>query len=494
MTTNQPEVSCLCDNRLTTTPTEGAKHLPKENKFKCTKIQSLPPHIDWYTTLTAVHLGGTIPILPASFDQLTTLLLSNCVNLPTIPLYPNLQVCKIEDCNELMEMYFPESLQTLTIRNCNYPLLQLPTTLSVKSLHIKNCTGIHKLPESMIHLENLRISDVNLHTIPIVTSLTSFRMERNRDEFTLPVLENLQELYLHYIDLVALPSPLPELHTLSLYDCRSVEIPHYPKLTELNTNDDHLPQDSVGTLKKLYYLSDHPPFNLSSFQEIRCLDLSGCSFIGQQYPLPLFAKIETLYLSGCHNMDQLPDGMIHLRTLAIRYCTNLTTLPKLESLQTLDLEHTPITTNISSMDYPALKSVDLIHTHIREVSMELRLERLHYVPTQRCTIMLEKCPIAKDLRVPKRTLTRLYEMYYQLLITRRVNAIRPPDELIDASTLLQPEFCSLIAIQILFPGISSKSTLSELKKICSIIPSIKGYSKLKKKEVVELLYRYVKQL
>lgn len=476
------EVRCLCGNHLAV----DAKHLSKDIRFKCTKIQSLPPHIDWYTTLTAVHLGGTIPELPTSFDQLTTLLLTNCVDLQTIPLYPNLQVCKIEDCIQLIDMKFPESLQTLTIRDCNNPLLRLPSTLSVKRLYIKDCPGINQLPESMNHLETLTIMDVDLYRIPILPKLISFRMERNQCEFTLPVLENLQELYLHLIDLVALPS-LPELHTLSLYDCTSLEIPYYPKLAELNTNDDHLPQDSLGTLKKLYYLADHQPLNLSSFQEIRFLDLSGCSFICRQYPLPLFAKLETLYLSGCYNMDQLPDGMIHLRTLGMRHCTNITTLPKLESLQTLDLEHTPITTNISSVDYPALKSVDLTHTHIREISMELRLERLHYVPTTRYNIMLEKCPIAKDLRVPKRTLTRLYEMYYQLLIDGSTSSGGECKR-----TQLQPELCSLIAIQIIFPGISSKSTLSELKKICSIIPSIKKYSKLKKKEVVELLYRYVK--
>lgn len=459
-------IACLCGS-----------HLPKDNKFKCTKIQSLPPHIEWYPTLTAIHLGGSIPRLPTTFEQLTTLLLSNCVDLHTIPLYPNLQVCKIEYCNELIEMYFPESLQTLTLRNCNNQLLHLPTTLSVKSLHIKYCTGIDKIPESMIHLENLTISGVNLHTIPTLPKLISLSMDRNHDEFTLPVLENLQVLHLHLIDLVALPSPLPELHTLSLYDCTSLEIPHYPTLTQLNTNDDHLPQDSFETLQKLYYLSHHQPLNLSSFQEIRFLELTNCSFICRQYPLPLFPKIEQLFISYCDNMDQLPDGMIHLRELNIRCCNGLTTLPELGSLHTLDLENTPITTNISSVGYPELRSVTLILTRIREVSMELRLEKLHYVPTSRSNIMLEKCPIATDLRVPKRTLTRVYEMYYQVLVD---------------TTSLRPEFCSLIAIQILFPGISSKSTLPELKKICSIIPSIKKYSKLKKKDVVELLYRYVK--
>ncbi|XP_034704559.1 putative disease resistance RPP13-like protein 1 isoform X1 [Vitis riparia] len=257
------------------------KHLPKLTKLEISKCGQLVCRLPMAPSMRELMLEECDDVVVRSASSLTSLASLDISN-----------VCKIPD--ELGQLH---SLVQLSVRCCP-ELKEMPPILhsltSLKNLNILQCESLASFPEMALPtmLERLQI-----RYCPILESLPEGMMQNNT---------TLQHLFFMDCDsLRSLPRDIDSLKTLSIFDCKKLELAfqedmthnHYASLTKFSITDS-------------------------------CDSLTS-------FPLASFTKLEYLLIENCGNLESLyiPDGLHHvdltsLQSLTIADCPNLVSFPR----------------------------------------------------------------------------------------------------------------------------------------------------------------------
>ncbi|KAJ1383723.1 Virus X resistance protein-like, coiled-coil domain [Sesbania bispinosa] len=219
--------------------------------------------------------GQLVPLenLLQNNASLTSLTISSCQNLPSIPstlgCLTALKSLTIRWCEELLTL--PEDLQKLSSLEC---------------LELSECHSLVALPEGIQGLHTLR--SLSIENCNSITSLPCGLQH-------LTVLEHLAIMYCPVLD--HLPAELSNLSML-----RSLYILSCPKLSFLPESLKHV--TSLQTLE------------IHSCPELRVLPRW----------IDKLAFLRSLVISDCHNIESLPEGLRHLSNLqhlSIHGCSTL---------------------------------------------------------------------------------------------------------------------------------------------------------------------------
>ncbi|XP_034680491.1 putative disease resistance RPP13-like protein 1 [Vitis riparia] len=267
---------------------------------KCPKLKKdLPEHLPKLTELEISECEQLVCCLPMApsirrleLQKCDDVVVRSAGSLTSLASLHIREVCKIPD--ELGQLH---SLVQLSVRWCP-ELKEIPPILhsltSLKNLDIQQCESLASFPEMALPpmLERLRIN-----SCPILESLPEGMMQNNT---TLQCLE-----LCCCGSLRSLPRDIDSLKTLSIYDCKKVELALLENMTH----------NHYASLTNFYIWN------------------TGDSFTS--FPSASFTKLETLYLWNCTNLESLyiPDGLHHvdltsLQSLDIWECPNLVSFPR----------------------------------------------------------------------------------------------------------------------------------------------------------------------
>ncbi|RVW74214.1 putative disease resistance RPP13-like protein 1 [Vitis vinifera] len=289
---------------------------------KCPKLKKdLPKHLPKLTELEIWGCEQLVCCLPMA-PSIRELMLVECDDVVvrsagslTSLAYLNIRyVCKIPD--ELGQL---NSLVHLGVYGCP-ELKEIPPILhsltSLKNLNIENCESLASFPEMALPpmLEWLRIN-----SCPILESLPEGIMQNNT---------TLQCLEIRCCgSLRSLPRDIDSLKTLSIYECKKVEL----ALLEDMTHNPTLPlPNSIYGVLSLYIPDGLHHVDLTSLQS---LEICNCpnlvSFPRGGLPTP---NLRMLYIGNCKKLKSLPQGMHTLLTslqdLYISNCPEIDSFPE----------------------------------------------------------------------------------------------------------------------------------------------------------------------
>ncbi|KAJ4880996.1 LRR-like disease resistance protein [Raphanus sativus] len=256
----------------------------------------------------------------------------------------DLECCEsLAECSSIQEM---ESLVTLNLRDC-LELKSLPEETNLKSLKtliLSGCSKLMNFPTISENIESLYLDGTAVERVP-----ESIGFLRN-----LAVL-NLKKC----CSLMSLPDnfcKLKSLKKLILSGCSRLE--SFPDINEDMGSLEILLMDetAINQIPRKMYMSSLKMFSFggSKVQDLTCLELlpfSGCSGLSEMYltdcnlyTLPdnfscCLSFLQSLCLSR-NNMENLPGSikkLHHLKSLYLKHCENLISLPVLPSnLQYMD--------------------------------------------------------------------------------------------------------------------------------------------------------------
>ena len=302
---------------LTKTPNfSGAPNLKRLILEGCTSLVEVHPSIGFHKKLIFLNLDGCKNLKSFSssihMESLQILTLSGCFKLNK---FPEVQG-KMEHLPEL-------SLEGTAIKG-------LPSSIEnlsgLVSLNLTNCKKLASLPQSICELSSLRILDLcgcsELKELP--------------DD--LGSLQCLVELKANGSGIQEVPPSinlLTNLQVLSLAECKgekskkrtwvsSFSSPTIPlglpasfsglsSLTKLNLSDCNLLWEGVS------------PIDLTSLSSLVKLNLSRNNFITVPTGLSGLSRLKILELTGCINLQSLPELPASIEWLTANDCTSLET-------------------------------------------------------------------------------------------------------------------------------------------------------------------------
>ncbi|CAI9270931.1 unnamed protein product [Lactuca saligna] len=210
--------------------------------------------------------------------------------------------------------------------------------------------------------------------------LVSIRLSGCRSCLSLPTLEQLPHLRdlvledmdsltcLRSCDVTGSMKPLcPSLRSLRLYDMYSLEkwIDGSPNSSKMISPV--LQKLEIAYCPKIAILDECHPHPLVS------LTIRNCTGLVYIMSIQGLTSLESLVISGCPSLlviANLPNECHSLKTLFIRFCTNLTPLPQ----KTFDcfaflnkLELGPFSKELDS--FPSLQGIDKLRNHLHELTL-----------------------------------------------------------------------------------------------------------------------------
>ncbi|KAL7613508.1 hypothetical protein Lser_V15G05578 [Lactuca serriola] len=260
-------------------------------------------------------------------------------------------------------------------RNDKEVLEGLQPPRDVKELAITRFYG-DNFPE---WVTKMAVNNIDRKETPL-DKLVSIRLSGCRSCLSLPTLEqlpHLRDLVLEDMDsLTCLGSsdftgsmkPLcPSLRSLRLYDMYSLE-----KWIDGAPNSSKMISPVLQSLEitycpKIAILDECHPHPLVS------LTIRNCTGLVYIMSIQGLTSVESLVISGCPSLlviANLPNECHSLKTLFIRFCTNLTPLPQ----KTFDcfallneLELGPFSKELDS--FPSLQGIDKLRNHLHELTL-----------------------------------------------------------------------------------------------------------------------------
>ncbi|OAY44869.1 putative disease resistance RPP13-like protein 1 [Manihot esculenta] len=239
---------------------------------------------------------------------------SNGLGEDSMPEFPKLREFQLRSCPKLVGK-LPTSLPSLEefgIYNCPQ-LVNLPKWLpSLKNLHVQHCLQLVDLPESLPSLKNLYVQRCpQLVDLPTgLQSLITLSVIGCQEA----VLRNVSNAtFLTTLEISAISGlvRLDEAKIKTLRALQELKIRHCAELRYLwadETNSDYL--------TSLNYLAIHQCNRLVSLVN------------GEEGLLP--CNLESLNISGCRYLEELPSGLSNLKSLnylSIHSCASLVSFP-----------------------------------------------------------------------------------------------------------------------------------------------------------------------
>jgi hypothetical protein len=206
-----------------------------------------------------------------NFPNLESCFLWAC-QLETFPLFPKLQVLKLEECQTISSVFSSPALFSVTIINCP-ELNDISQLGQVNVLNIRNCPELASVPQMVTAHD---ISIVNCGKIKYLTDMTQ-GWSASLDEKRVVYLSNLRNLK-------------------SVSFCKNI---YHLELEEINCHIDG-----------------------SEINEIHLLTLNNCENLES---LSRIGQIENLELLNCNNLKNL-DGLEKIPNISVSSCHNLTPL------------------------------------------------------------------------------------------------------------------------------------------------------------------------
>ncbi|KAL6009667.1 hypothetical protein ACLOJK_000096 [Asimina triloba] len=263
---------------------------------------------------------------PGILSALTKLKISDCKGFNELPRLPSL---------EGLELNFLDNLEEwcdVVGREAHFPHL--------KSLDIDRCPKTRRLPDILPALTQLKISNCQgLNELPRLPSLEGLELTN---------LDNLEE----WCDVVCREAHFPHLKSLDIDRCpKTRRLPDIlPALTQLKISN----CQGLNELPRLPSLEGLELTNLDNLEE-------WCDVVGGEAHFP---HLKSLKIDRCPKMRRLPDILPALTQLKISNCQGLNELPRLPSLEGLEL------TNLDNLEewcdvvggeahFPHLKSLKL---------------------------------------------------------------------------------------------------------------------------------------
>ncbi|KAJ1458583.1 hypothetical protein M885DRAFT_561804 [Pelagophyceae sp. CCMP2097] len=268
---------------------------------------------------TATFLAVVAVVLDRTQRQLTTLMISNCVGLETLP-------APLSDCTRLTKLDLSWSFGLTTAG-----LERLVDCAALATLHLSDCYGFTALPE--------RLGDC--------AALTRLQLRKCSSLATLPTrlgdCAALTTLELYSCSrITTLPGRLGDcaaLTTMQLSGCTGLTTAALERLGDCAA----LTALDLSNCDGLTAL----PARLGDCAALTTLDLSGCDLTRAALEwLGDCTALTTLQLSGCDHLYTLPARLVYcaaLTTLILSGCPSLYTLPALlgdcAALTALDLSN-----------------------------------------------------------------------------------------------------------------------------------------------------------
>ncbi|XP_030963428.1 putative disease resistance protein RGA4 [Quercus lobata] len=246
-------------------------------------------------------------------------------------------------------------ISTITTKNHSFSRLS--------QLHISGCPKLSSMP-LFPYLEILRLDNSNLRLLERTISMGMISTVSQENPTAAAVAKPTSSARSFSSILAASFTPLSKLKSLGIgmIECSDDHfLQHFTALGRLslyNYNGDEMELEWQG-LRKLQdlELNDHPklaslPVGLQQATSLRYLAIRFCPSLTI---LPEWIceiiSLQSLHIWYCRNLTSLP-ALTSLKTLKIWICPNLTSLPALTSLQSLDIWDCP---NLTSL--PALTSL-----------------------------------------------------------------------------------------------------------------------------------------
>ncbi|XP_031478036.1 disease resistance protein RUN1-like isoform X2 [Nymphaea colorata] len=346
----------------------------------CLKLDTLPKRLGDLESLTDLVLDGTaVKVLPKSVVQLSNLCrlsLNMCESLKELPdsigSLHSLEVL-ILDCTSIRRI--PDSigslekLQKLSARNC-MSLVSLPNSIGNARSLIKlllDGTCIVELPNSVGLLDQLQVLSVsdcmNLTSLPEcmgkLSSLSRLKMQNTSISYLpedVSLLVNLHTFDMELCPINRLPQNFGSLSNLRVLNLRG------------NSNLDILPP-TFSLLRSLQEL-DLSKCNLSNgvipndfgrLSSLKFLMLDSNDFCSLPSSIGDLSALKTLYLRYCQELQSLPQLPASLTFLDLSCCNTLESvdLTNLVSLQTLYLSDCEGLLNVCGLE--KMKFLRLLH-------------------------------------------------------------------------------------------------------------------------------------
>ncbi|XP_049410687.1 TMV resistance protein N-like [Solanum stenotomum] len=320
-----------------------------QHEYLMSKFGELLPSLRWLDLSFSSRLVGTPDF--TGMPNLERLNLEECRSLKKV--HPSLGNCKkliklsLYRCESLER--FPcinvESLEHLNLEEC-FRLEEFPEIIGRMKLELKikvKCIGIREIPSYIIqhqaHLTELDLSDMEkLVALPsnigMLKGLVKLDVSLCSKLGSLPEeigdLENLVKLDASYTRISQPPSSIIRLNNLIFLRLRSLKLLN---LNFCNIIDGGLPED-IGCL--------------SSLKE---LHLSGNDFEHLPGSIAQLGALQTLYLTYCERITQLPKFPEHLNTIFADWSSDLICNSLFQNISSLQ-QH-----DISASDSLSLKAL-----------------------------------------------------------------------------------------------------------------------------------------
>ncbi|XP_030965394.1 putative disease resistance protein RGA4 isoform X2 [Quercus lobata] len=328
-----------------------------------------------------------------SFSHLSTLHISGCPKLSSMPLFPYLEKLYLHDSN------LRPLERTISMGMINKTSQQNPTTAAVAE-STSSVRSSSTLAASFTPLSKLKSLDIGmiegsdghvLQSIQHLTALEEFRLSKyNGDGMELEWLQQATSLRNLYIfncpSLMTLPEWICEiisLQSLGIYDCPNfTSLPALTSLQSLGISDcpNFTSLPALTSLQSLH-IYGCPNFTslpaLTSLQSLHISDCPNFTFTS----LPALTSLQSLHIYGCPNFTSLP-ALTSLQSLHIYGCPNFTSLPALTSLQSLHISDCP---NFTSLPAPISLYGSPNFTSLPA------LTSLKTLDIRRCPILVESC-------------------------------------------------------------------------------------------------------
>ncbi|XAR48852.1 hypothetical protein NMG60_11031817 [Bertholletia excelsa] len=300
-----------------------------------TSIQSVPTGMQleslWILILHSCKKLASIPENLGNMESLSHLTLdsSGVANFETsIVNHPRLVFLSMVGCKNLVNLPTAitqlESLEELFLNGCVY-LKNIPDTVekmvSLRTLELKHCRELRGLPNSICQIKSL--VRVFLQDCP----------ELERLPENLGDMESLEHLGVSGTGIKELPFSivnLQKLETLEMDGCKEITFNSLRSffLTVLGTSSmKHTPLSGCLTTLSLSNCSLRSiPQEIYCFKSLECLHLKGNDFEHLPLTMKRLSKLQTLSLSDCKRLEQIPELSGSLSSLIANDCLSLRTL------------------------------------------------------------------------------------------------------------------------------------------------------------------------
>ncbi|KAK4591993.1 hypothetical protein RGQ29_016460 [Quercus rubra] len=306
-----------------------------------------------------------------SFSHLSSLNISDCPKLSSMPLFPYLEKLDL-DYSNLRPLE-----RTISMGMISTASQENPTAAAEAESTSSACSSSATLAASFTPLSKLKYLTIKikgsdghaLQSIQHLTALEEFSLYNyNGDgmELEWQGLRKLQDLTLcDHPKLASLPmglqqatslrnlviSSCPSLTTLPEWICEIISL----QLLEIYNCPNFTSLPALTSLQSLHIWNRVHIWNCPNFTSLPALQSLHIYHCPNFTSLPALTSLQSLQISDCPNFTSLP-ALRSLQSLNISHCPNFTSLPALTSLQSLNISHCP---NFTSL--PALTSLQSLH-------------------------------------------------------------------------------------------------------------------------------------